>query len=86
MITYTSWMDRVGDNVSRAVEAATGDIHLLHNSMITDEMEAKLDAWWREGLPPREAARHFLALHAWKQLCANATHAAQRARAEGRTS
>jgi hypothetical protein len=57
MLTYTRWADMMGDQVSKMVEAETGQITLLH----VDDCDLDvLMQWWRDGLKPREAAMRFI--------------------------
>jgi hypothetical protein len=58
MITFTAWLDRVGDNVSRQIEAETGDVTL---TFFKEAQENKLRQIWRTGnVPPKYAAQVYL--------------------------
>jgi uncharacterized protein YprB with RNaseH-like and TPR domain len=58
MFTYTRWADMMGDQVSKIIEAETGQITLLH----VDDCDLEtLMQWWRDGVKPKEAAILYIA-------------------------
>lgn len=73
MFNFTRWGDMFGDQVSKIWEARTGEIRLLHDSIIEaiPDMDGALHDCWIEGVKPKVAAQRFVAYHdAWKAASA----------------
>lgn len=59
MFNATHWSDRFGDAVSKIREAKTGAIVLIYKDEFNEDW---LEALWRAGVKPSEAARTLEAL------------------------
>lgn len=57
MFTFTHWLDRFGDQVSKMREAETGVITLVYNSELDEDL---LEEMYRAGVKPKDAAKRFL--------------------------
>lgn len=62
--SFTNWMDRFGDQVSKQREALTGQIVLLYDSEIDriPDMDGALFQCYCERIAPKIAAQRFVAL------------------------